>query len=211
MFPESVIDACATIRTYLTNHQAIKGDTRHDNIFHRGRRDRCVPELKPGLPGEPVGEHVPPRVGWIGRIHKFGRFLPTRTSLLWRACNRSCQSGSVAALPPSTIHFFGGPPPPAFVRSSRGRRRRPRSHFETARLQSARASGCHLSGETPSRMAEKPRLPAPLSGHVRRARAVRPASDPSSAIDPRRDPDGRIAAFVETPGWPRLSHPRRWR
>src|SRR6266853_282328 len=193
------------------NRQALKGGTRHNNLFHGDTPDPCVPELKPCLPGEPVGEHVLPRVGWIGRIHKFGRFLPTRTSLLWRAYSRSCRFGSASALPPSTIHFFGGPPPPAFVRSNRGRKRRPRSRLETARLQSARASGYHLSGETPSGMAEKPRLPVPLSGHVGRARAIRPASDPSSAIDPRRDPDGRIAAFVETPGWPRLSHPRRSR
>jgi hypothetical protein len=49
----------------------------------------------------------------------------------------------------------------------------------------------------------------PLSGHVRPARAIRPASDPSSAIDRKRDPDCHIAAFVETPGWPRRSHLRR--
>src|SRR4029079_19164653 len=89
----------------------------------------------------------------------------------------------------------------AFVRSSRGRTRRPRLHVETARLQLARARGCRLSGNTPSRIPEKLQSPGTLTGPVRRVRAIRPASDPPSATGSRRDPHGRIAAFVETPGW----------
>jgi len=145
MIPESVLDACATIRTCLTEYQPNKGDTRHDNPFHCGGLIDCVPELKARSSRvNPIGEHVPRGLG--GSVVSINSEVLRPEHLSWRACNRSCQSGSVAALPPSTIHFFGGLLRPLLFAQVED------EHDALVRTLKQRASnqparGCRLSGE----------------------------------------------------------------